>query len=55
MKLVVTIITGRVRCFGFGGPWQKSKRYGQIYLFMIWDEDWLDGEVVYARIIYKLG
>jgi hypothetical protein len=55
MQLAIKVITGRVRRFGFGGPWMKGKPYGQLPLFMIWDEDWLDGEVVFAQIIYKIG
>ena len=40
MRLALQIHTGTVRRFGFGGPWMKGKKKGQLHLFMIWDEDW---------------
>jgi len=55
MKIIINVITGTVRRFGFGGPWMKGKKQGQLPLFMIWDEEWLDGEVVFAKIIFKIG
>jgi hypothetical protein len=37
---------------------KTKRRYGfksrnQLPLFMIWDEDWYGGEVVYARVVFN--
>ena len=36
----------RKRRFGFKGK-------NQLYLFMVWDEFWLGGEVVHGRVIFN--
>ena len=46
MKKFCEVCGGTKRKWGF-----LSKR--QLPLFMIWEEDWFDGDVVYARIIFN--
>lgn len=41
------------RKWGFGGPWMKGKKSGQLSLFMIWDEQWENDEVVFAWVIFN--
>lgn len=55
MKLAIEVITGKVRRFGFGGPWMRGKKQGQLALFMIWDEELENGEVLFAKVIFKIG
>lgn len=55
MMLAQHVYTGRIFRFGFGGPWMRGKRHGQLALFMIWYEDLINGKVEYAKIIYKIG
>jgi hypothetical protein len=52
IRLAIEIYTGIVRRFGFGGPWMKGKKTGQMSLFMVWDEEWYEGEVVHAWVIF---
>lgn len=43
-----------VRRFGFGGPWMYGKKgNGQLPLFMIWDEEQINGKVEFARVIFN--
>lgn len=37
----------------------KKRRYGfrgknQLPLFQIWEKDWEDGEVIFARVIFQI-
>jgi hypothetical protein len=41
------------RRWGFGGPWMRGRKIGQLALFMIWEEEWVDGEVSFAWVIFN--
>lgn len=47
------MISGRITRCGFGGPWMRGKNHGQLPLFMIWTEDWQDGEVMYGYVLFS--
>ena len=53
MKIAMKVTTGIVRRFGFGGPWMKGKKLGQLSLFMICDEEWIDGDVIFANVVFN--
>jgi hypothetical protein len=53
MLIALKVYTGVVRRFGFGGPWQRGKKTGQMSLFMIWDEEWFEGDVDFARVVFN--
>jgi hypothetical protein len=53
LAYVKDIHSGTIIRYGFGGPWMRGKTRGQLALFMIWEENWSYGDIVFARVLFS--